>query len=240
MAIVGTAKLSETDSGAATSSTVTSGTLGATADTLYITSVCVSSDSGAWTGSPTLTGGSVSSWTLDTTVVFSSTNILFVFRALDSSPGGAAALTFTAPGAETYASASIAVDELAGSITTGTNAADAVIQTGTQTQDTLTATGTTVTLSSGFAAGSGAFAAFAVYGTNPNPTVEAGWTELADIGQTGGPRLTTAWRNDEDTTASCDWGTTSGVRCCYAVELGIPASGSTLGGLVGSNTGLIG
>lgn len=78
---------------------------------------------------PTLAGGGMTTWTQVLTVTFGSGSNhgrLTVFRALQASPGGAAAITITHP--SSVGACAWSVDKFAGVLTTGTNGADAVRQ----------------------------------------------------------------------------------------------------------------
>lgn len=238
MALVGSNLLTnETQNSAGSGSFTTSGTFAGAPNTLTLVAVQATSDSGAWTGSPTLSGGGMSSWTLKTTVVNASTQLLFVFHSVDASPGAAAALTFTCPASETMSSCHIAADQITGSTITGTNGADAFIQEKTVTQGSGVSATTTAAYDGAFASGNGGYAAFSNNTSPQLSTPRTGWTELADFIISGKSALCTHWRADEDTAASSTSAANSnGGRCGVAYEIETAGAASTTGNL--KNTGI--
>ena len=211
----------ESGAGAGSTTFTTSGSADPANDRLILCVVHVSTDSGAWTGSPTLTGGGMDSWTLEESIDSFNQNLMFCFRAVDAS-AGSGQLVFTRPGAETFSSIELDVFEVMGSIITGTNGADAIIQSVSVAQDAGVSTTTTMSMAGGgFAAGNGGFAAFGMQtaGTGAQCTPRAGWSELKDDGNGSACHTQVQWRADSDTAAAATYGTTGNIRAAIALEI---------------------
>lgn len=228
------------DSGGGLSSFETSANLTPVASTLFYVYVAVHSDSGAWTGSPTLTGGGMSSWTLADSKVEANVNQIYAFRAVDASPGAAATLVFTAPGAETFDTVAVTAVKVVSTTVSGTNGADAQIQEDEASAAGGVANALTVTFGSVMTAGNSALAVVAMYGTTTgSPSVpSSGWSELEDDEIIGsGARqisLAVAWRADSDTSVTFTKdgsASTAGGKCglLFEIEVAVAASGASTG-----------
>lgn len=166
---------------------------------------------------PTLSGNGMTWTQIHSEPAGAGERVWTTFRALASaSSTGATTASFSS---NTQTACIIIIDELAG-VKQGNNGADATVQaveatgTGTTASATLSAFGDATnhaTYYSGFVAKI-SFAA----------TPEAGFTELADIGQ-GAIGATTGWRLGQDTTPSFTW-TGSSPWVIMGVEVADPDS----------------
>jgi hypothetical protein len=240
MAITVTALLTaESQTTDAQSTFTTAGTADPTANALVLCVVHVLTASGAWTGSPTMTGGGVSSWTLVESGNAFNQNLMFCFSAVDAS-ATSGQITFNAPAGETWNSLELDCFEVSGAVITGTNGSDAFIQSVNTSQDAGISTTTTMSMDAGgFAAGNGGFAAFGMQtaGTGAQATPRAGWTELKDDGNGESCHTACHWRADSDTAAAATYGTSGNVRVAIALEIADAAAATTRP--AGINRGLI-
>jgi len=233
--VVSSALTAETDSTASNSSTTTSGTFNVNANTLYLVAVTVNSQSGTWapSGDPTLTGGGASSWVLAAEVESFSSRQVYVFRTSEASPSGAAALTFTAPGSETYNFLIISAWQVAGATATGTAGADGVVATNTATQDQGVSATTSVSASPAMTSGNGAVGVFGVYGTSAAVvSVRSGYTNLGNTTIAGNMSHVVIYRADTDTAADVTYNSSGGVRAAVFVEVETAAAAASAGQVV--------
>jgi hypothetical protein len=196
----------------------TVGNLTPVANRLYLCSVFCTSGSTPPTA-PTVSGGGMTTWTLVNSTT-RTTSGLWVFRALQASPGAAAPLLIDG-GAQTYTSFSVIVDERDTVDTGGSNGADAIAQSTASNA----AAGTTYAVSfSGAAteAENEAWSAIAHVATEANTT---DGTELGDVnGGTPGHSLITAWFPvNGQNTPQASW-STSTVRLGVVVEVDVASA----------------
>jgi hypothetical protein len=212
------ANIIETDSNVDATSFTTAESLTAVANRLYLVSVLCTSGTTP-PGAPTLTGGGMTEWTLVNSTTRTTTG-LWVFRALQASPGAAAQLVVDG-GAQTYTSFAVIVDERDNVDTGGTNGADAIAQSTSANASN----GTSYQVSfSGAATESEneAFAAIAHLVTETSAMVTG--TELGNVnGGSPGHSLITGWMAVNGTNApNMSWSTTS-VRLGVSVEVDVTA-----------------
>lgn len=188
-----------------------------------ILAVTAGGPNGVTANTPTLTGASMT-WTQVATQLFDSGNQrqITVFRALSSSPGSGA-LTFDYAG-QTQVRCFWSVLEYSGTVITGTNGADAIVQSATNANSG-TNTGITATL--------GAFASprNATYGAvlrtgNTAIAVGSGFTENTNINGTDSGMLGVELRPDNDTSVDFTWASVSAFAAIIGLEL--KASGGML------------
>lgn len=222
MAIVGTHEDSEGGSGDLEGFT-TAFSISPAADELWLVSVKIRNPTGDWTDDPTLTGGGMSAWTLTTKCLRrgQSTFQVFVFRATDASPGSGT-LTFDGPGTDDFDVWSIIADSFTGTALTGTNGADAIVQT--QDETTFSGNVVTATYDSGFESGSAGYAAFAYDGGGVTTDPKSGWTELGEEPVSGQLGHETQWIDGSDTTAEADFGAAAFNGHGVAIELAAAAA----------------
>lgn len=158
---------------------------------------------GATPNTPGITDAS-RTWTQQgTSLLFDDTGSargrITLFRTTTAATG---AVTITWAGQSHIACWSI--DEFTGIDTGGTNGSNGFINQVNSAIDAF-AQSATVTLAAFSDAGNGTYSATGLGSGNVAITPEASWTELADVANTGGMRLQTQWRADNDTTPSCSW-----------------------------------
>lgn len=185
-----------------TSSSITDATsyatasISPTANRLVLLAVANAVTSGT-PNAPTATGASMT-WTQVTTVTTTQTR-LTLFRALSSSPGsGAITIDFAG---QTQTSCQWQISQFSGVITSGTNGADAIVQSATNNG---TGTSGTTTLAAFGSTFNGCYGAFRI-SANETVTVGSGFTELNQVGTTEGNRLQTEWKNSNDTSVDASW-----------------------------------
>ena len=166
-----------------------------TADSLILAAVGSTLGTGG-PNTPTASGASMT-WVQVATVAISTTGRITVFRTLNSSPGSGA-ITFDF-GGETQDRGLWTIAEFSGVVTTGSDGADAVVQSAT---DTATATSLTVTLSAFSNSGN------ATYGALFNNSATAitpgsGFSELSETQQS--QTVQAEWKNTNDTTVDWSW-----------------------------------
>lgn len=158
----------------------------------------------------TLSGASMT-WTEVATVLSSdSKQRITIFRALSSSPGSGA-ITSNNGGQTT--SWQFSINEFQNVVTTGTNGADAVVQSASNTFSG-TNTGVTVTLSA-FGSGSNATFGFVAGSAQPGITVGSGFTELSQVVSESQAQ----WKNSADTSVDWSWVSTANVGIAVALEI---------------------
>lgn len=225
-----TAGFTPENSAASAGSTVmtTAASLTPTASRLMGCFVWVEADSGAWDTDPTL-AGALATWTLLTKSKVSSFGAdvcLYFFHGVDASPT-TAQLVFTRGGAETFVRARLAVVDMAGADTGGTNGSAGFVAANTITH--AAASGATdpwdVDYAQAFATGSAGLAGFGRFSGNAASAPRSGWTELTDGGFTGHISAALHWRADADTTAEATYGNSGAERVAIGLEIAAPAAG---------------
>jgi hypothetical protein len=144
-----------------------------------------------------------------------------VWRAMSASPStGAITMTWAEAQTETQWS----VVEFNGVVTTGTNGADAVVQSATNS--TTAASTLTATLAAFASAANATYAAHAVENvadaTIRTATPDTGWTEIHDLGTAGSGyaiSIQTQYLLGNDTTAAVTWSATTSNLGSIAIEI---------------------
>lgn len=235
MAITAASALALETTATAGTSFATSANLTCSANKLYLACVVNQTSGGGATPSG-LTGGGQSTWTQVRTALVGANERMTIFRALSASPGAAAALTATWSSSQGSFGA-IWVIEYAGVLTTGTNGADAVVQSASNTSSS--ASGLTVTLASFADATNNVAAGFFCNATTSAATAGSGFTLLGNsTGQSR--RFSHEWKTGEDTSVDITGGTGRwvGVGLELAADTGLTlaASGSEVTVADGSPT----
>src|SRR3990167_8026843 len=189
-----------------------------TADTLILAAI-LSHHGSAVPNAPTLSGNSLT-WVQIATVTFNtigtSRSRLTVFRAMGASPSsGAVTIDFDG---QTQISCGWIISEFGNVITTGSNGANAIIQSQTNNADA--ATSLTVTLGAFNNSLNATYGAFSHDGFATAVTNGTGFTEISE--QTTGVegKLQSEWRNDNDTSVDANSSITSRDWGGIAIEIG--------------------
>jgi len=176
----------------------------------------------------TATGGGMTTWTKVATRAAAGARMT-LFRALQASPTSGA-VTFGFGGVESQDAAAWAILEFSDVVTTGTNGADAVVQSATGAG---TSTTPLATLAAFGDAGNATFGSIGSYNATDHTAPGTGFTEIQETGN-GDTRVATEFRNDNDTTVnatldnSVEWDVIA-VEIAAAVVGGDP-EGSLVGG----------
>ncbi len=177
---------------------------------LYLISI-TSKKAGQTTNVPTVTGCSLT-WvqvnTVNTTVGQGCRTT--VVRAMGTPTTGTLTIDWAG---QSQDRAAWSVDEFSGVVTTGSNGADAVVQSNTNQGSGVTSL--TVTLSTFGSSGNAAFGTISAIGP-PAWTVGSGFTELANQG-TAESGIEVEFKNSQDT--SVDWTFTSCDPVAVAIEI---------------------
>lgn len=194
----------------------TSGNLTSAADRLYLACVVNQTSGGGATPSG-LTGGGQSTWTQVRTGLVGANERMTIYRALSSSPGAAAPLTATW-GSSQGSIGAIYCLEYDGVVLTGSNGADAVVQSATA--NTGSGTSLSVTLAAFADAVNNMAVGFFVNSTTSAATAGSGF---AFVGNTTGQsrRFSHEYQTGEDTSVDISGG--SGRWLGIAVELAAAA-----------------
>lgn len=163
---------------------------------------------------PSSLSGNGLTWTKVTEDVDTTVGLAFsVWRALASSPS-AGAVTINHAG--TKANCGWASVEVSGADTSGTNAANSVVQSATAKNTSGTTLTTTLAAFSSSLNGALSFHRWIGGGATPaTATPDTGWTELQDTGGTDTPlslSIESQWRADNDTTAAVTWSLTGAMQ----------------------------
>lgn len=201
MAETCTNKLQESSNADATSYT-TAGTLTPSANKLYLCTV-LNSKATTPDALASLTGGGLT-WTLVAEGTGANGMRAHTYRALSASPGAAAAIVADF-GANTQTGCAFIVDEFDGMDATGSNGANAIVQS-VVNGGTATTTATVTLASFGDAVNNAGYAVGIIDG-NPAATAEAGWTIKGNASSASGPsrRAVSIFRTGEDTSPSFTW-----------------------------------
>lgn len=155
---------------------------------------------------PTLSGNGLT-WVQVATVLYDSTSSsrkrLTVFRAMGASPTTGALTADFAVQAQT--DMGIVVDEFSGIDTGGTDGSTAVVQSATALDDTITVATLTATLAAFGSVNNATYGAFAIGSVSSTSTAGTGFTKIGDLGTTTNNRVTTEFRNDNDTSVDMSW-----------------------------------
>lgn len=140
---------------------------------------------------------------------------LIIFRGLGSSPT-AGVLTITAP--EQQIRAGWSLDAFNTIDTTGSNGANAIVQTASDQNGGTTGTGATVSLAAFSNINNFVFGAI---GTEPTGVITpgSGFTELSQQTVETLSRLQTQWKNSNDTSVDWSWASVSETYVALAVEI---------------------
>lgn len=169
---------------------------------------------------PTVSGASMT-WTQVATVTANSGNWrITLFRAMSVTPGSGA-LTISFGGTNQDQGIFWFVNEFSGVVTTGTNGADAIVQSPT---NTTSGTNTTITVTlSNFAKSSNATYGFCgTQGTSP--VVGSGFTQINSQSTAAG-RGIDEFKSSQDTTVDFTWNSTGAQSFAIAIELKFAESG---------------
>ncbi len=148
-----------------------------------------------------------------------------LFRALSATTPTPGTLTISFASGQTALRCGWSVTEFGGVDTTGTNGANAIVQSARgETTDSVAATGVTATLAAFSGVNNATFCGLR-YGVNGLPTVGTGFTLLGSAQSTAS--YFTEWKNSNDTTADWSWASSSLYNEAIAVE--IKASTNTQG-----------
>lgn len=176
------------------------------------------------TSTPSVTGAGMT-WTEVVSVGGSgadSATAQHLYRALSSSPGsGALSITF----GQTQARCGWSIAEFGNVDTSGSNGANAIVQTAT---GIATGTSKTLTLGSFGSSQNATYGAFSIW-ANETINVGSGFTQLGLSANFDTRRTQSQWRNDNDTSVDASW--SSNVKSTgIAAELkfSIPSTGSFL------------
>lgn len=214
MAIVATQLTSGADS---TNGTVyTTASVSPSGGRLQVLAVYITRSAGIPSTGTTVTGCGLT-WAQITTVsnnTGSDSSRLMLFRAMGSPSAGA--LTITAPEGQLRAGWSLT--EFENVETSGSDGADAVIQSANDQNGGATLTGATITLS---AFGNAANAAFGAIGVTASGAVTegSGFTELSENTVETVSQLQAEWKDAQDTTVDWSWGSASVSYVALAIEI---------------------
>lgn len=163
---------------------------------------------------PTISGASMT-WTQVNTVTANTNSWRgTIFRGLSASPGSGA-LTISFGGTSQDAGILWYVNEFSGTKTTGTNGADAIVQSATNVA-TGTNSGITVTLSAFGNSNNAAYGYCATQGSSP--TVGSGFT-LISTQTSVSVRSINEFKNSQDTTVDFSWGSVGTQGHAIAIEI---------------------
>jgi hypothetical protein len=170
---------------------------------------------------PTVTGGGMTTWTIVNSTTRSNASGLFVFRALEASPtSGTVLIDF---GAESMNSAVWCIDQSSADVvTTGTNGADAIVQTSAaNAAGGLSYAVTMAALASGNNVGWGAIC----HTANELATASGSYTELGSTstGSSDNLSIITIWQQN-DNSPGASWAT-SQTRLAVVAEIAYAAAG---------------
>lgn len=142
-----------------------------------------------------------------------------VFRAMGASPSsGAIAIDF---GGQNQTHVSWGLEEFTGMDTSGTNGSGAIVQTAKAYDDTTNESSFTVTLGAFSNSNNATFGAWGSADDTQTATAGTGFTKYSDvtISGAGDPRLTTEFRNDNDTSVDISWSGTVLEKGGIAIEI---------------------
>lgn len=199
-----------TDGNETDQTSYTTASISPTANRLVILTVRNAFSTGPNT--PTVSGAGMT-WTQITTAVDAG-NIrrVTMFRALAASPGSGA-LTIDLAG-QSQINCNWSISEFSGIVTTGTNGADAVVQSNTNTANA-TNTGLTVTLSA-FGSTNNASHGVCIKNASNVPVAGSGFTELASY--TTVNKVESEWQIN-DNTVDWTWASESNISQGVAIEM---------------------
>ena len=201
MAITAASALALETTATAGTSFATSANLTCSANKLYLACVVNQTSGGGATPSG-LTGGGQSTWTQVRTALVGTSERMTLYRALSTSPGAAAPLTATWAASQ-GSIGGIWCMEYGGVKTTGSNGADAVVQSASN--NSVSATTLSVTLASFADATNNVAAGFFCNATTAAATAGSGFTILGNAtGQSR--RFTHEWKTGEDTSVDISGG----------------------------------
>ena len=164
---------------------------------------------------PTVTGAGMT-WTnfFSRESASKNTKRVTMFRALSTSPGsGALTIDF---GGTNQAVCGWNITEFDGIDTSGSNGANAIVQSVGNDNNTAGNTGLTVTLAA-FSSSSNATHGVVAWGSGTAITQGSGFTELGEV--QAGPEYQSQWRNDNDTTVDWTWASNTDSSIGAAIEI---------------------
>jgi len=126
------------------------------------------------------------------------------------------ALTFNFSGQQQF-NATWHVVEFSGTVLSGTNGSDAIVQTGTAVESAAAYTGITVTLSTFYSPHNAAFGVVRC-GMNANITAGSGFTEISEVDQTSTVSTQTQFKINSPT-VDWSWASVSNTFMAVAMEL---------------------
>lgn len=169
--------------------------------------------------------GLTQTWTQVITQEVSSLRRVTVFRSLTATPGSGA-LTFDF-GGQTQVRAFWAIIQIQGTLLSGTNGADAIVQTA-HNESATTATGITVTLGAFAKGGNMPFGAV-LHGSNDTVTVGSGFSEITNKNSTDSGVLCTEYKYGQDTTVDWSWPSRNDNQVAVALEIALADNGISTG-----------